>query len=384
MKQIIEAIKQSAIEIKELIETGDTSKSENENSTGDTQLKLDIASDVIIERIFKELPEVKQIVSEEQEEIIDVNEKNITNVLQKIKDEDQLTDLKILFLVEDFNFKFFQKLGFNIGDIDYLQKPIEINQLISKLNSYNHLYKLDNKFTNIDNFITQYSQSVIKGEMLGIVSHQWKQPLNIIATAIINIELKSELELIRHEDIEHCVERVHSTLGKITNMVHNFENIFKTSLLKSDFDVTQALLKSINLISPQLNSHKIKVTNNISKKVFKTINFENELCQSILCLLSILKDSIIRKYIEDSHFCGNIKLQIENKDNKIILKIINQKIKMSNESFQNSLSLNSLFISSTNDNNTKLYIAKNIIENKLSGDLSIINDTNDVVFIITI
>ncbi|NQY94541.1 MAG: fructose-bisphosphatase class I, partial [Campylobacteraceae bacterium] len=51
MKQIIEAIEKSAIEIKELIETGDTSKSENENSTGDTQLKLDIASDMIIERI---------------------------------------------------------------------------------------------------------------------------------------------------------------------------------------------------------------------------------------------------------------------------------------------------------------------------------------------
>lgn len=356
--------------------------------SNDSTLKKNIESytnDIEIKQITTDSSSFQEILfSKPNLLIMDSNEKNTTKLLQKIKEESQLKDLKILFLIEDFNLKFFQKLGFSIGDIDYLQKPIEINQLISKLNSYNHLYKLDNKFTNIDNFITQYSQSVIKGEMLGIVSHQWKQPLNIIATAIINIELKSELEQLKHEDIEHCVERVHSTLGKITNMVHNFENIFKTSLLKSDFDVTQALLKSVNLISPQLNSHKIKVTNNISKKVFKTINFENELCQSILCLLSILKDSIIRKYTEDSRFCGNIKLQMENKDNKTILKITNQKIKMSNESFQNSLSLNSLFISSTNDNNTKLYIAKNIIENKLNGDLTIINDTNDVVFIITI
>jgi len=73
MKQIIDAIEKSAIEIKELIETGDTSKSENENSTGDTQLKLDIASDIIIERIFKEIPEIKQIVSEEQEDIVSLN-----------------------------------------------------------------------------------------------------------------------------------------------------------------------------------------------------------------------------------------------------------------------------------------------------------------------
>ena len=67
MNDIFEAIKESAIKIKHLIETGDTSKSENENSTGDTQLKLDIASDIIIEDIFKKVSSIKAIVSEEQE-----------------------------------------------------------------------------------------------------------------------------------------------------------------------------------------------------------------------------------------------------------------------------------------------------------------------------
>ena len=53
MQEIIKAIEEASIEIKELIETGDTGKSDQENSTGDTQLKLDIACDIIIERIFK-------------------------------------------------------------------------------------------------------------------------------------------------------------------------------------------------------------------------------------------------------------------------------------------------------------------------------------------
>ena len=73
MQEIIKAIEQASIEIKELIETGDTGKSDQENSTGDTQLKLDIASDEIIERIFKQIPNIKAIVSEEQENIIDLN-----------------------------------------------------------------------------------------------------------------------------------------------------------------------------------------------------------------------------------------------------------------------------------------------------------------------
>lgn len=74
MKDIIEAIKKASIEIKKVIDMGDTGKSENENSTGDTQLKLDIASDIIIENIFKEIPSIKAIVSEEQESIVHLND----------------------------------------------------------------------------------------------------------------------------------------------------------------------------------------------------------------------------------------------------------------------------------------------------------------------
>ncbi len=73
MTEIIEAIKKATLEIEQIIITGDTAKSDNQNSTGDTQLKLDIASDVVIENEFKKISSVKQIVSEEQENIVDIN-----------------------------------------------------------------------------------------------------------------------------------------------------------------------------------------------------------------------------------------------------------------------------------------------------------------------
>ncbi len=69
LNDILEAIKTASIQIQHLIAHGDKGKSEQQNSTGDTQLKLDIASDVIIEDIFASVPSIKQIVSEEQDEI---------------------------------------------------------------------------------------------------------------------------------------------------------------------------------------------------------------------------------------------------------------------------------------------------------------------------
>jgi fructose-1,6-bisphosphatase I len=74
MNEILEAIKKASLEIKTIIEEGDTAKSENQNSTGDTQLKLDIASDVVIENHFKKISSIKQIVSEEQDSIVNLHE----------------------------------------------------------------------------------------------------------------------------------------------------------------------------------------------------------------------------------------------------------------------------------------------------------------------
>jgi len=68
MTEIFEAIKRSAIEISEAIMYDDTGYSEDQNATGDTQLKLDIRSDIFIENEFKKVPSIKEIVSEEKED----------------------------------------------------------------------------------------------------------------------------------------------------------------------------------------------------------------------------------------------------------------------------------------------------------------------------
>ncbi len=67
MKEIFDAIKRSAVRIREAIETDDTGYSQNKNKTGDIQLKLDIKSDLIIEEEFSKVESVKEIASEERE-----------------------------------------------------------------------------------------------------------------------------------------------------------------------------------------------------------------------------------------------------------------------------------------------------------------------------
>jgi fructose-1,6-bisphosphatase I len=95
MEKIIEAIKESAILIDEIIKIGDVEKSENENSSGDTQLKLDIQSDIVIENKLKKIPSVNTICSEEKESAVTINENGEYFVAYDPLDGSSLVDVNL-------------------------------------------------------------------------------------------------------------------------------------------------------------------------------------------------------------------------------------------------------------------------------------------------
>ena len=67
MKEILEVIQKSAIRIKDAIDIKDIGYSISENSSGETQLQLDIQCDMIIEEEFSRVDAINTIASEEKE-----------------------------------------------------------------------------------------------------------------------------------------------------------------------------------------------------------------------------------------------------------------------------------------------------------------------------
>ena len=95
MQDIIEAIKISAIKISQEIKKENRDYSENQNSTGDNQLKIDILSDEIIEEEFKKVSSIYEIVSEEKEDVVAVNSNGIYKVGYDPLDGSSLIDVNL-------------------------------------------------------------------------------------------------------------------------------------------------------------------------------------------------------------------------------------------------------------------------------------------------
>lgn len=74
MTDIFSAIQRSAIRIKDAIDTKDIGYSQQENSSGETQLQLDIKCDMIIEEEFSNVASIHTIASEEKEHEVMLHE----------------------------------------------------------------------------------------------------------------------------------------------------------------------------------------------------------------------------------------------------------------------------------------------------------------------
>jgi len=75
MKTIFDAIQTIAVSVDALIKEGDLGYSASHNATGDTQLKMDVASDQVIERSLSALAHVRAIISEEKDEVLTLDPK---------------------------------------------------------------------------------------------------------------------------------------------------------------------------------------------------------------------------------------------------------------------------------------------------------------------
>lgn len=95
MNDIFETIKQVAFKIDNAIKTSDLGYSDSENSSGEDQLKLDVQSDIIIEKAFANITSVKALVSEEKEGVLSLSKSGKYTLCYDPLDGSSLVDVNL-------------------------------------------------------------------------------------------------------------------------------------------------------------------------------------------------------------------------------------------------------------------------------------------------
>jgi len=95
MQTIFDTIKTIAFDIDKAIKEADLGYASSENSSGEDQLKLDVLSDIIIEKAFAPVAVVKNLVSEEKEGVLELNEGGTYTICYDPLDGSSLVDVNL-------------------------------------------------------------------------------------------------------------------------------------------------------------------------------------------------------------------------------------------------------------------------------------------------
>lgn len=222
--------------------------------------------------------------------------------------------IKFNIFIDSESFKEYNEMLFNINSekLDYIQKEIIFKiknkryygiTSISK-NSYNDNYLVTikdiTKEKDQQKLIFTQSKVAAVGEMLNNISHQWRQPLSVIAMHAANLKLDLGLSKdLNYEEIISCTNDVLEQTDYLTKTIDDFRNFFgDNDNIPKKTNLKDLLEKMYSLIEASFKDKHIKCLFNLEEEIIVTIN-EAQLIQSLINICNNAKDALVQM-IEDT------------------------------------------------------------------------------------
>lgn len=250
-------------------------------------------------------------------------------VCKHLKNSNETKDIPIIFVtakneIED------EALGFELGAVDYINKPIseaivlarvktqlQLKDLIDNLNE--KVKKETELRVNQEKVLMQRSKAAAMGDMIDAIAHQWKTPLSVMSMNLQLLELDLDNKDSLKEKVERCIKKSAGQIKHLDETISNFRSFFRPSDAKEFFYIDQTILKAIDLINDEIIQNNIEIKYDLKEKI-SLIGNSNEFKHILVNLMSNSKDAFIQNNIKNREI--NIKLLNNELEDSILLEVI--------------------------------------------------------------
>ena len=249
------------------------------------------------------------IISDENHNIVDINSSGIK--LFEVKDKKDIIGKNM--------FSFLPKSGVSKVASAFKKDTQEVYELtIKTLNKKNipvlaagkDMYRGDKKFrisTLLDitelkqknDQLLQQSKLAQMGDMVSMIAHQWRQPLNAISASGINLSLLSSMEMLDDEKVQENSKFIQEQTQKMSQTIDTFMNFVKPSKESKSFKLSHSLESITQIMGTQLANHNIRVNIEVKKENLSIVGHEDLLEQVIINLLSNSRDAFEELSIDE-------------------------------------------------------------------------------------
>jgi len=263
--------------------------------------------------------------------------------------------------------------------VDIVIMP-QINSL-GKVESYNAIYQditPQKKLQEQQEILIEQSKAAAMGEMISMIAHQWRQPLQAVSILSHKLPLSKMSDgQISDELLKQVVTDISKQLDYMSKTIDDFRDFFIPHKDKEKISIEELIDRTLEFTSFMFKNDNIKVRIKQSEDIrFKL--YVNEIIQVLINLLKNARDVLLEneknnRILNISYYTKEKNAIIEVEDNaggiseKIIKKIFDPYFSTKDEK---------------NGTGLGLYMCKTIVEKHCHGKLSVKNSELGAVFTI--
>ena len=229
-------------------------------------------------------------------------------------------------------------------------------------------------------FMLQQNRLAQMGELISMIAHQWRQPLNNLSLVNQLIIAKFQKGGLDENVMEYFKESSKKQIDLMSNTINDFRDFFKNSDEKEEFCLNNVISNAIDMTEPIFKKYNIKVNFN-QKETYYVSGYANGLIQVVLNIINNSKDALIEQDIDEK----KIDIFIEEDEEENIIIAIKDNGGGIDEDIIDKV-FDPYFSTKQSKNGTGLglYMSKMIIEEQMQWKLKVSNTENGALFQIVI
>jgi signal transduction histidine kinase len=167
------------------------------------------------------------------------------------------------------------------------------------------------KNRNHEQMLFRQARHAQMGEVLSMIAHQWRQPLNAVASSISSMQVMLRNGRCEADIFSYKTKRIEGYIQHLSETIDDFRNFFKEEKEKCNLTLSSIVEDALELMLPLLNKENISVT--IEGKCQCIIHsYPNEILHVILNLLSNARDVLIDNDMKEK--CIHIGMSYDEKN----------------------------------------------------------------------
>ena len=225
-----------------------------------------------------------------------------------------------------------------------------------------------------DKLLHIQSRHAAMGEMVSMIAHQWRQPLNTLALIQQKISIFIDRDIIDTQKMKSSIDKSMTIINNMSETINDFRDYFKPNKETKTFLVSDLIEKALDVIGESIHNSNISINKELDKAL-EIQSYENDLLQVLLNLIQNAKDALIDREVDSPH----ITLESFQKNNHAYINVSDN-----GGGIEESITSKIFepYFSTKNKNGTGLglYMSKSIVEGKLQGQLKFTNHKNSICF----